>query len=420
MIVVLFIFILGGCHKPSAQTRFPAYGAPVFYPYPSVIWQTTAGGSKDDYVKDVFCRGGYIYILGESNSYDINFTSAKSGQKLFLGRLDLSGEIKNIWTFAAADKQNSYIKSILIDDYLYVLGECGLDTKTVVLYKVDINNGQAFYKTLGSKIFDEDALDLIHYKNKLYVIGQNLEHYYNNRGIFIEQLDLNLNQQNFQRFLRSADLKYIGSVITQDAVNIWINAVAINNSYPVMIDISGKEYVYHNFENPFYSYRLLDAKPQGEKTLLIFAKENQNNAAAYCFFENGKFGSIMHIQKDNVISGKILPCQDYAAAYLDSDSPSFYIISDKYISQLKNLNHDFEGLYKNFGQMTAAIGKRNDKQYLIIIKNSGAKVLNLEISERISAFWIEKDYLIAVSNKKNKDTSDIIITLIKAMPYQFA
>lgn len=421
VVVFLLCFMMCACTKTPQDNINLDYGKPMVFPYPSTLWQTTIGGSQDDYVKDVFCYDGFIYIIGETNSYDINFTATKLSQKLFLGRLDWDGQIKDIWTFAASDKQNSIIKSIIIDEYLFVLSECALNTKSVALHKVNLKNGQAKTKVLGSSILDEDALDLIHHNNKIYVIGQNFERSLDSRNLFVEQVDFDLNQQNYQRIVRSSDLKYIGCVKTKDAVNIWINAVAIKDSYPVMIDITNNEYIYHNFEKPLKAYRLLDAKPLGNKTLLIFAQESQNNKAVYCFFENGKFQNIRHISKDNIISGKIIPNNNYATVFLDSQSPNYYLVNENFVALIKNLNQEPDSEYKNFEpNISALLCMENNRQKIIIMKDYNTKIINLEILENITAFWIEKDYIIAVSNTQNpQNATDIKVMLIKAMPYQF-
>ena len=421
VVVFLLCFMMCACTKTPQDNINLDYGKPMVFPYPSTLWQTTIGGSQDDYVKDVFCYDGFIYIIGETNSYDINFTATKLSQKLFLGRLDWDGQIKDIWTFAASDKQNSIIKSIIIDEYLFVLSECALNTKSVALLKVNLKNGQAKTKVLGSSILDEDALDLIHHNNKIYVIGQNFERNLDSRNLFVEQVDFDLNQQNYQRIVRSSDLKYIGCVKTKDAVNIWINAVAIKDSYPVMIDITNNEYIYHNFEKPLKAYRLLDAKPLGNKTLLIFAQESQNNKAVYCFFENGKFQNIRHISKDNIISGKIIPNNNYATVFLDSQSPNYYLVNENFVALIKNLNQEPDSEYKNFEpNISALLCMENNRQKIIIMKDYNTKIINLEILENITAFWIEKDYIIAVSNTQNpQNATDIKVMLIKAMPYQF-
>jgi hypothetical protein len=410
----LFVFLccLGACQKPLDKINMD-YGKPVIYPYPSALWQTTIGGTKDDYVKDVFCCGGYIYIIGESNSSDINFTSAVFGQKLFLGRLDFNGQLKNIWTFAAAE-QNRLVKSLIIDDYLYILAEGKFTVKSAVIYKVNLKNGQAFYRVLGSELFDEDALDLAAFEGKLYVIGQNSEYFNNDRHIFIEQLDLNLNPQNFQRFVRGADLTYINWVKTKDGLNVWLNAVSIEYSYPVMIDIGGNEYIYHNYENPFLKYKLLDAKALGDKTLLVFLKEKQNTAA-YCFFENGEFESLRSVLKEDTANAELIPNRDYAAVFLNSQNPDYYLVSENFFVNLKNIDYDFIS-YKCFEdeKITVALTRRGGKQSLLIMKDYGFRILNLETPAIIS-FWIENDYIITASNQ----ASDIKVTLLNALPYQF-
>ncbi|HEY8443743.1 MAG TPA: hypothetical protein VIL24_02985 [Clostridia bacterium] len=414
VLVVSLCLVLCACQKDAGRKVNLDYGKPVFYPYPSAVWRLVLGGTKDDYVKDIFCYDGYIYIIGESNSSDINFTSAIFGQKLFLGRLDFNGEIKNIWSFAASSK-NRYVKSLIIDECLYVLAECELDTKSAVIYKVNLNTGQAVYKVLGSRLLEEDALDLIADGNKLYVVGQNVERYYNVRNLFIEQLDLNLKQQNFQRFVRGADLKYIGCVKNNDRLNVWVSAVAIEHSYPVMIDLTDSEYVYHNFERPFLGHKLLDAKALGDKTLLVFAKENQNSAA-YCFFENGEFGALKSILKEDAANGKIIPNGDCSAVFLDAQNPSYYFVSEKYFAVINNINADLLS-YKCFEdkKIAAALAKQGGRQCLLLFKDYDLKILYLETPENLTSFWIEEDYLITAGN----GDSDIIITLTKALPYQF-
>lgn len=410
-IFLLFLLsILCACQKPMDKININ-YGKPVIYPYPSALWQTTIGGTKDDFVKDVFCYDGLIYIIGESNSSDINFTSAPGGQKLFLGRLDFDGQIKNIWAFAAA-QQNRFVKSLIIDDYLYVLAEGKFAVKSLVIYKVNLKSGQAYYRVLGSELLDEDALDIAAYNDRLYIIGQSVEQ--NVRRLFIEQVDLNLNQNNFQRFVKGADLKYINCVKSKNGLNVWLNAVSIEYSYPVMIDISGKEYIYHNFENPLLGHRLLDAKGLGDKTLLVFAKEKQN-AAAYCFFENGEFGSLKTILKEDIISCNIISGDDYATVFLNSHNPEYYLINEMFFANINNLNYDLIS-YKSFEdkKIAAALAQRGGKLCLLLMRDYNLKLLNLE-TENIVSFWIENDYLIAVSNH----ASDIKVTLIKALPYQF-
>ncbi len=421
--IAVLYFVICSCAKTPQNNVFLDYGKPAIYPSPFALWQTIIGGTKDDAVKDVFCYDGFIYIIGESNSYDCNFTSAISGQKIFLGKIGFDGQLKNIWFFAASNKQNSFVKSVIVGDYLFVLCECALKTKSAVLFKINLNSGQSSYRVLGSGLLDEYALDLIYRDNKLYIIGQNFDSVYDTRNLFIEQLDINLNQKNYQRIVKSSDLKYIGCIQTQDSINIWINAVAIEYSYPVMIDIGKSQYIYYNFENPMLSYRLMDAASLGGKTLLIFAEENKDNNVAYCFFEDGKFQNLRHISKNNILSARIMPCQDYATVFLNSQKPSCYLIDEKHIVREKNLNQELASPYKYFKNqyITAALGQDNNNQKLIITSNYNIKIMDLAVADKITAFWIEKDYLIIVSNIKGiKDDMDIKVMLLKTMPYYFS
>src|SRR5690606_6312446 len=177
-------------------------------------------------------------------------------------------------------------------------------------------------------------------------------------------------------------------------IHIWINAVAIKYSYPVMIDITKSQYVYHNLENPMLAYRLLDVASLGDKALLIFAKETQDNTAAYCFFENGKFQNLRHLSKDNIISARIIPNQNYATVFFNSQKPSYYLIDDKHIAWLKNLNQELVAPYQYFKNqyITAALSQDNNNQKLIITNNYNIKIMDLKVTDKIMAFCIEKDY----------------------------
>lgn len=99
------------------------------------------------------------------------------------------------------------------------------------------------------------------------------------------------------------------------------------------------------------------------------------------------------------------------------------MIDEKHIVREKNLNQELASPYKYFKNqyITAALGQDNNNQKLIITSNYNIKIMDLAVADKITAFWIEKDYLIIVSNIKGiKDDMDIKVMLLKTMPYYFS
>ncbi len=416
ILCIAFCF-LSACSSRNVEKAFVLYGTPTYSLSPIIHIQTILGGSNDDYVFEVLYCDNYIYVIGETNSNDGSFTSSSDGHKLFLAVLNNKGQFLKCLTFGKSNTKNKYVKAKVINTYIYVLSDCSLETQSVVLYKIDLNNNSVHNTVLGSLLVDENALDLIEWKDSIFVIGQAYDNTSSCKSLFITRLDYSLKQKHYERIIRAADLTYIGTESSSNSLKVWINAVAISYSYPAMIDISKDNYVYNNFESQLLSYRLLNIASINDNVLLVLSNEKLNNSAAYVFYCSNSFEKINNLDIENITHAKIAPIKDNALVSFYGRTSLYYLINKDVKLPQNELSKKNATCEKSLSISTGTLimTKNNNCYELLYINKLKTKIMNLGNYDNINSFCVFKDFLIIASNEKN----DIKISFSKIMPYYF-
>ena len=415
---VLFNF---SCSAKNPKNSFTFFGTPSYGLSPLIDTQTVLGGSKKDFVGEILAHNDYIYVLGETQSNDGTFTSSSGGHKLFLSVLNNKGQFLKCMVFGISKIKNTFLKAKIINDFMYILSDCTLETESVAVYKINPQTDSIQHTVTGSLLTDENGLDLIEWKDSIFVIGQSYDYITSCKSLFITRLDQKLNQKHYERIIRPADLTYIGTENSSDCLKVWVNAIAITYSYPAMIDISKDNYIYNNFQNELLTFRLLNVSTINNKALLILCNEDRNNTAAYVFYSLKGFEKINYIAIDNITNAKVIADKDYALVYLFGKISAYYIITkDMYFPQNnlnKNITTPNKSLKVNFGALM--LTQNNNKYELIFFYRQKIKIIELTSIDNINALCVYQDYLITASDYKAKKSQDIKVYFSKIMPYYF-
>lgn len=409
------------CSVRNSDNKLVIFGTPSYSLSPLSDIKTILGGSKDDNVCEVLNYQDYIYVLGETQSNDGSFTSSSGGHKLFLTVLDNKGQFLKCLVFGVSETKNTFLKAKIINDCVFVLSDCSLQTESVTIYKINPQTNSIKHKVTGSLLMDENGLDIIEWNGSLFVIGQNYDYTTSCKNLFITRLDQKLNQKYYERIIRPADLTYIGTDSSSDSLKVWVNAIAITYSYPAMIDISKDNYIYNNFQNELMAFRLLNVTVINNKSLLILSDEGKNNMAAYVFYSSNSFEKINYMATDNIINAQSVAKDNYALVYLSGKISEYYIISKGIYFVQDNLNKSIITPYKYLKINTGVImlTKDYDKYKLLYFDRYNIKIIDLNITDSINAFCVYKDYLITANNYYAKKSQDIMVYFSKIMPYYF-
>lgn len=424
LVILFFSFwaaFLVACSSANPKNSIIIYGTPSYSLSPLIDIQTILGGSKDENIVEILTCDDYIYVIGETNSNDGNFSSSPGGQKLFLAVIDSKGQLKKSLVFGVSNIKNTFIKAKNINNSVYILSDCSLDTQSVAVYKIIPKTNEIYHTITESVLIDENGLDLIEWKESIYIIGQSYDYATSCKSLFITRFDHNLNKKHYERILRPADLTYIGTESSSDFLKVWVNAIAITYSYPAMIDISKDNYVYNNFQNELYAYRLLDVASVNNNALLILSNENRNNAAAFVYYSSLGFSKVNHIAIDNVNNAKIITDENYALVYFGGNTPIYYIIYQNMNYPISTLNKTLLAPYKflNIKKGVLILSKESNQKQLLYLRNQKINIADLSIIKDINAFCIFNDYFISACNYQNKNSKDIKVHFSKIMPYYF-
>lgn len=415
------VFFNCSCSSITLNNGFMIFGTPSYALSPLIDIQTILGGSKDDYVCEILAHNEYIYVIGETQSNDGSFTSSSGGHKLFLAVLNNNGQFLKCLIFGISKTKNTFLKAKIINDFVYVLSDCSLETESVVVYKINLQTDSIKNIVTGSLLTDENGLDLIEWKDSIFIIGQSYDYTTSCKSLFITRLDQKLNQKHYERIIRPADLTYIGTENSSDCLKVWVNAIAITYSYPAMIDISKDNYVYNNFQNELLAFKLINVTTINNKALLVLCNEDRNNTAAYIFYSLKGFEKINYIAIDNITNSEVITDEDYTLVYLFGKISTYCIISkDMYFPQ-NNLNKNIATPYKSLKTKTGVLmlTKDNDKYKLLHFDRQKIKIADLKMIENIDAFCVKKDYLITATNYQAKKSKDIQVYFSKIMRYNF-
>lgn len=361
----------------SFNNKITLYGNPVIATDPLSEWQTVLGGSNDDIAKAIHIKDDLLYFLGESSSIDGTLTSSAGGKKLLYSKLNLNGDLKSIKIFGVSDTQNTIIKTLKINDYIYVLSDIPSQDGNAVVYKIDTKTSDIRFKMLGSKLLNENGLDLIEWNDKIYVIGKNYDSVINSNNLFICCLDYDLNIRYFERIVRGANLTYVKVIKNKDSLILWANAEAALCSYPVAIDISQNNYKYEIIQLECGNSKLLNAHlTNNGRTLLIIAVNNKNNQAAYAFVNNNKAEYIHYMSNDNAKSAEIFKVGTNYAIYIDGRFSSYYIIvNNKYYPINEIHSKPFKIISKNNNTVILANNNLYQTEFLLFYNNKITKLL---------------------------------------------
>jgi len=84
-------------------------------------WKTVFGGTQHDYLYDVTYGNGNVYVVGTSDSNDLDITGNHGEKDYLVAKLDGSGQL--IWTKSFGGSGTDIATSIIfIDNHLWVLG----------------------------------------------------------------------------------------------------------------------------------------------------------------------------------------------------------------------------------------------------------------------------------------------------------
>ncbi len=146
----------------------------------NLIWFRTIGGSAYDDAADIAVDNNYIYVDGETDSFNVN------NGGWFIAKLDKNGKL--VWFRTISMIAFYRGGGIAVDDkYVYAVGEtfiiknvtelseitAGYTVKNTSAYviRMDKNGNLIWFKFFDGNDTDE-AIDVVSYKNKVYVVGE--------------------------------------------------------------------------------------------------------------------------------------------------------------------------------------------------------------------------------------------------------